>query len=117
MNWILIGIIIALIIASIIWGIAKTIAPANYDDEKATQFECGFTPFKACRERVQIRFYLIGLLFVIFDLEVSLVVPFAVVAQHIGPEQILACASLLTFIGILTIGLVWEWMSGALDWE
>lgn len=114
---ILIGIMISLALATLIWTIAKVLAPTNLDDEKGSQFECGFTPFKACRDRVQIRFYLIGLLFVIFDLEISLIVPFAVIAQHIGNIGITAYWVLIAFIGVLTVGLVWEWQSGALDWE
>lgn len=113
---ILIGVAVAILIAILLKAIGKFLGPINNDDEKSQEFECGFKGFKGIREQVQIRFFLIGLLFVLFDLEIALIVPFSVLAQ-ISSQSSEFFWILIVFIIILTEGLIWEYMLGALDWE
>jgi NADH-quinone oxidoreductase subunit A len=83
---ILICILIALIISLLILTLAKIVSPSSKDYEKLSTFECGFQSFNTTRETVQIRFFLVGLLFVIFDLEISLIVPLNLIVQHMNIE-------------------------------
>ena len=89
-------------------------AVSNPDTEKNSAYECGFEPFESARLKFDIRFYLVAILFVIFDLEVAFLFPWAVGFQHIGP---LGFWSMMLFLLILTIGFVYEWKKGALEWE
>ena len=89
-------------------------AVSRPDAEKNSAYECGFEPFESARLKFDIRFYLVAILFVIFDLEVAFLFPWAVGFQHIGP---LGFWSMMLFLLILTIGFLYEWRKGALEWE
>ena len=82
--------------------------------EKLSPYECGFEPFDDARRRFDVRFYLVAILFIIFDLEVAFLFPWAVSLSDIGP---LGFFSMVGFLGVLTVGFVYEWCKGALDWE
>jgi NADH-quinone oxidoreductase subunit A len=82
--------------------------------EKVSAYECGFEPFDDARRRFDVRFYLVAILFIIFDLEVAFLFPWAVSLKDIGWFGFL---SMLGFLGVLTVGFVYEWSKGALDWE
>lgn len=82
--------------------------------EKLSAYECGFDPFDDARSRFDIRFYLVSILFIIFDLEVTFLFPWAVCLNRIG---MFGFGSMMVFLFILTIGFVYEWKKGALDWE
>ncbi|MCA7120180.1 MAG: NADH-quinone oxidoreductase subunit A [Acidibrevibacterium sp.] len=82
--------------------------------EKLSAYECGFEPFDDARRRFDVRFYLVAILFIIFDLEVAFLFPWAVSLSHIGLFGLL---SMFGFLGVLTVGFVYEWRKGALDWE
>ena len=82
--------------------------------EKLSPYECGFEPFDDARRRFDVRFYLVAILFIIFDLEVAFLFPWAVSLADIGP---LGFFSMVGFLGVLTVGFVYEWCKGALDWE
>lgn len=82
--------------------------------EKLSAYECGFDPFDDARSRFDIRFYLVSILFIIFDLEVAFLFPWAVCLNKIG---LFGFWSMMVFLFILTIGFVYEWQKGALDWE
>lgn len=82
--------------------------------EKLTEYECGFPAFEAPRSQFDVRFYLVAILFLIFDLEVAFLFPWAVVVFDLGWE---AWFAMMVFLAILTVGFVYEWRKGALDWE
>lgn len=84
------------------------------DIEKISAYECGFHPFEDTRSRFDVRFYLVAILFIIFDLEIMFLFPWGLVLAVIGP---LGFWSMLLFLFILVIGFVYEWKKGALDWE
>ena len=88
--------------------------PNNPDKEKLSAYECGFAPFEDARVRFDVRFYLVAILFIIFDLEVAFLFPWAISLSSIG---ILGYLSMMFFLLILTVGFIYEWKKGALDWE
>jgi NADH-quinone oxidoreductase subunit A len=85
-----------------------------YDAEKLSQYECGFAPFSDARGKFDVRFYLVAILFIIFDLEVAFLFPWAISLGKIGD---LGFWSMMVFLSILTIGFIYEWKKGALEWE
>tara|TARA_B000000532_G_C18635201_1_gene305843 strand:- start:215 stop:532 length:318 start_codon:yes stop_codon:yes gene_type:complete len=89
-------------------------APNNPDAEKLSAYECGFEAFDDSRMEFDVRFYLVAILFIIFDLEIAYLFPWAVSLSNIG---IYGFWSMMIFLGILTIGFIYEWKKGALDWE
>ena len=89
-------------------------SPKNPDPEKLSAYECGFEPFQDSRMEFDVRFYLVAILFIIFDLEIAFLFPWAVSLGNIG---ILGFTSMMIFLFILTIGFIYEWKKGALDWE
>ena len=90
------------------------LAKLKPDAEKLSPYECGFEPFDDARGQFDVRFYLVAILFIIFDLEVAFLFPWAVSLSKIG---MLGFWSMMGFLGILTIGFLYEWKKGALDWE
>lgn len=84
------------------------------DPEKVSPYECGFEPFEDARTRFDVRFYLVSILFIIFDLEVAFLFPWAVTLGDIGT---FGFWSMMVFLGVLTIGFAYEWKKGALEWE
>jgi len=90
------------------------LAPSNPDPEKNSAYECGFNAFDDARMKFDIRFYLVAILFIIFDLEVAFLFPWAVSLGTIG---LVGFWSMVVFLGVLTIGFIYEWRSGALEWE
>ena len=89
-------------------------SPNNPDSEKLSAYECGFEAFGDARMKFDVRFYLVAILFIIFDLEIAFLFPWAVVLDHIGLEGYLAMA---IFILILLVGFIYEWKKGALEWD
>ena len=89
-------------------------APKNPDPEKLSAYECGFEAFDDSRMQFDVRFYLVAILFIIFDLEIAFLFPWAISLGNIG---ILGFWSMMFFLGILTIGFIYEWKKGALEWE
>ena len=89
-------------------------SPKNPDPEKLSAYECGFEPFNDSRMEFDVRFYLVAILFIIFDLEIAFLFPWAIPLGTIGFYGYL---SMLVFLFILTIGFIYEWKKGALDWE
>jgi NADH-quinone oxidoreductase subunit A len=84
------------------------------DPEKLSAYECGFNAFDDARMKFDIRFYLVSLLFIIFDLEVAFLFPWAVAFKQVGATGFW---SMIVFLGVLTVGFVYEWKKGALEWE
>ena len=93
---------------------AAIIAVRNPDPEKVSAYECGFNAFDDARMKFDVRFYLVSILFIIFDLEVAFLFPWAVALGDIG---VFGFWSMMIFLGVLTIGFVYEWKKGALEWE
>ena len=89
-------------------------SPKNPDQEKLSAYECGFEPFNDSRMEFDVRFYLVAILFIIFDLEIAFLFPWAISLGTIG---LYGYISMLVFLFILTIGFIYEWKKGALDWE
>ena len=89
-------------------------SPKKPDPEKLSAYECGFEPFDDSRMEFDVRFYLVAILFIIFDLEVAFLFPWAISLGSIG---IFGFWSMMIFLIILTIGFIYEWKKGALDWE
>lgn len=94
--------------ASYVLGIKQT------DSEKFSVYECGFDPFGDSRKKFEVRFFLVAILFIIFDLEVSFLFPWAVSLSQLN---LFGFWSMVVFLGVLTIGFVYEWKKGALEWE
>ncbi len=111
---ILIFLAIALGLASLIMLASFIIARQRPDTEKLSAYECGFEPFEDSRGRFDVRFYLVAILFIIFDLEVAFLFPWAVSLGNIGA---FGFWSMMIFLGILTVGFIYEWKKGALEWE
>ena len=89
-------------------------SPKNPDPEKLSAYECGFEPFNDSRMEFDVRFYLVAILFIIFDLEIAFLFPWAISLGQIGFYGFI---SMMIFLFILTIGFIYEWKKGALDWE
>ncbi|KAB7628426.1 NADH-quinone oxidoreductase subunit A [Alkalilimnicola sp. S0819] len=90
------------------------LGPRKPDPEKLSPFECGFEAFEDSRMKFDVRYYLVAILFIIFDLEIAFLFPWAVVLDQVG---VFGFAAMAVFIGILLIGFLYEWKKGALEWE
>lgn len=102
------GLAIVMVLASFIAARQKP------DPEKNSAYECGFEPFDNARGKFDVRFYLVSILFIIFDLEVAFLFPWAISLGTIG---LYGFWSMVVFLGVLTVGFIYEWRKGALDWE
>tara|TARA_B110000967_G_scaffold180925_1_gene197626 strand:+ start:65 stop:433 length:369 start_codon:yes stop_codon:yes gene_type:complete len=89
-------------------------APSNPDPEKLSAYECGFEAFDDSRMEFDVRFYLVAILFIIFDLEIAFLFPWAISLGNIGA---LGFWSMMIFLSVLTVGFIYEWKKGALEWE
>ncbi len=105
---------IAGVIAMAMVGGSLIAARQNPYAEKTSAYECGFEPFDDARRRFDVRFYLVAILFIIFDLEVAFLFPWAV---SLGRIRLFGFFSMMAFLGVLTVGFIYEWRKGALDWE
>jgi len=110
-----------LIFLGIAIGLAVVIVVASYvvarqrpDPEKTSAYECGFEAFEDSRRKFDVRFYLVAILFIIFDLEVAFLFPWAIT---LGKTGVFGFWSMMVFLAILTIGFIYEWRKGALEWE
>ncbi len=90
------------------------LAPNKPDSEKLSPYECGFEAFEDSRMKFDVRYYLVAILFIIFDLEIAFLFPWAVVLDEIGWFGYIA---MVVFLGILVVGFIYEWKKGALEWE
>ena len=111
---IILFLIIALILSFAFIIINFLFSPKKPDPEKLSAYECGFEPFNDSRMEFDIRFYLVAILFIIFDLEIAFLFPWAISLGKIG---FLGFISMMIFLVILTVGFIYEWKKGALDWE
>jgi NADH-quinone oxidoreductase subunit A len=105
---------IAMIVGIAAVGLPFLVAKQRPDAEKLSPYECGFEPFDDARRKFDVRFYLVAILFIIFDLEVAFLFPWAVTLGRIG---VFGFWSMVVFLGVLTVGFIYEWKKGALEWE
>jgi NADH-quinone oxidoreductase subunit A len=111
---ILLFLIVATVIGVSLLVIGWLLGPQRPDSEKLSPYECGFEAFEDARMKFDVRYYLVAILFIIFDLEIAFLFPWAVVYRGIGMTAIAAMA---LFLGILVVGFIYEWKKGALEWE
>lgn len=99
-------------LGGVIFGASALLAPSVFNFDKSGSYECGFDPFEDARSRFDVRFYLVALLFIIFDLEVAFLFPLVGGSFPVG-----GIATAVVFLGVLTLGFVYEWSQGALQWS
>jgi NADH-quinone oxidoreductase subunit A len=109
---------IAAVLGVVFLLVPALVAPKSPDAEKTSAYECGFNAFDDARMKFDVRFYLVSILFIIFDLEVAFLFPWGVALMKL-PHQtaVFAFWSMMVFLGVLTVGFVYEWKKGALEWE
>ena len=108
--FILVGLVVGL--GPLILG--KLVSPHRPDSEKNSPYECGFEAFEDARMKFDVRYYLVAILFILFDLEIAFLFPWAVVLQEIGLSGFLA---MMLFLFVLVVGFIYEWKKGALEWD
>ena len=106
--------VVAGALALIIIAASLILARQKPDSEKLSPYECGFDPFEDSRVRFDVRYYLVAILFIIFDLEVAFLFPWAV---SLGDVGLFGFWSMIVFLAVLTVGFIYEWNKGALEWE
>ena len=111
---ILLFLVIGVLVGVVPMLIGKVLSPSLPDAEKLSTYECGFEPFDDARMQFDIRYYLVTILFILFDLEIAFLFPWAISLGGIGA---LGFWSMMFFLGVLTIGFIYEWKKGALEWE
>jgi NADH-quinone oxidoreductase subunit A len=95
-------------------GLSRLLGVHRPDSEKLSPYECGFEAFEDARMKFDVRYYLVAILFILFDLEIAFLFPWAIVLQEIGRFGFMA---MMVFLGILVVGFIYEWKKGALEWE
>jgi NADH-quinone oxidoreductase subunit A len=111
---ILLFILVALAVGVAPMVLGKLLGPSRPDPEKLSPYECGFEAFEDARMKFDVRYYLVAILFILFDLEIAFLFPWATVINEIGFAGFL---SMMVFLAILVVGFIYEWMKGALEWE
>ncbi len=111
---ILIFLVIGILFGVLPIAMGFVLAPHRPDSAKLSPYECGFEPFEDTRMKFDVRYYLVAILFIIFDLEIAFLFPWAVVLDQIGWFGFMSMA---VFLGILVVGFIYEWKKGALEWE
>ncbi|MFV2057070.1 MAG: NADH-quinone oxidoreductase subunit A [Thiohalomonadales bacterium] len=111
---VLLFILIGLFVGLAAIGMGHMMGPRNPYEEKLTPYECGFEAFEDSRMKFDVRFYLVAILFIIFDLEIAFLFPWAIVLEDLG---VFGFWAMSVFLGILVIGFIYEWKKGALEWE
>lgn len=114
LMFIIVGLLVGVLPLLLGGALSRLLGVHRPDSEKLSPYECGFEAFEDARMKFDVRYYLIAILFILFDLEIAFLFPWAVVLQEIGLFGFLA---MLLFLGILVVGFVYEWMKGALEWE
>jgi len=111
---ILLFILVGLAVGVVPMVLGALLGPRRPDPEKLSPYECGFEAFEDARMKFDVRYYLVAILFILFDLEIAFLFPWAVVINEIGMAGFLA---MMLFLGILVVGFIYEWKKGALEWE
>ncbi len=111
---VLLFILVGLAVGVVPQLLGKLLAPSRPNPEKNSPYECGFEAFEDARMRFDVRYYLVAILFILFDLEIAFLFPLAVVLKDIGLPGFVA---MMVFLAILVVGFIYEWVKGALEWE
>ena len=111
---VLLFIIVAVGVGVVPMILGKLVAPNRPDPEKLSPYECGFEAFEDARMKFDVRYYLVAILFILFDLEIAFLFPWAVVLDEIG---LFGFVAMMIFLLILVVGFIYEWKKGALEWE
>ena len=111
---VLVFLFVALVVGVVPLLMGSALGPSKPDSEKLSPYECGFEAFEDARVKFDVRYYLVAILFILFDLEIAFLFPWAVVFGQIGMRGFLA---MMIFLAILVVGFIYEWMKGALEWE
>ncbi len=111
---ILLFILVGLALGTILLTVGTLLSPNRPDPEKLSPYECGFEAFEDARMKFDVRYYLVAILFILFDLEIAFLFPWAVVLPDIGLSGFVA---MMVFLLVLVVGFVYEWKKGALEWE
>ena len=111
---ILLFIVIGLAVGVVPMALGWLLGPNRPDSEKLSPYECGFEAFEDARMKFDVRYYLVAILFILFDLEIAFLFPWAVVLNEIG---LFGFVAMMVFLGILVVGFIYEWMKGALEWD
>ena len=111
---ILLFILFGLGLGALLLGVGRFVSPNRPDPEKLSPYECGFEAFEDARMQFDVRYYLVAILFILFDLEIAFLFPWAVVLNDVG---FFGFAAMMVFLLILVIGFIYEWKRGALEWE
>jgi NADH-quinone oxidoreductase subunit A len=114
LMFILVGIAFGAVPIVLGGGLSRLLGVHRPDAEKLSPYECGFEAFEDARMKFDVRYYLVAILFILFDLEIAFLFPWAIVLQEIGFFGFMA---MMVFLGILVIGFIYEWKKGALEWE
>jgi NADH-quinone oxidoreductase subunit A len=109
-----VGLLVGVAPLALGYGVGKVLGTVRPDSAKLSPYECGFEAFEDARMQFDVRYYLVAILFILFDLEVAFLVPWAVVLKDLG---MFGFVSMMIFLAILVVGFVYEWMKGALEWE
>ena len=112
--FILVGVLIGVVPMVLGGGLSRLLGVHRPDSEKLSPYECGFEAFEDARMKFDVRYYLVAILFILFDLEIAFLFPWAIVLQEIGFFGFMA---MVVFLGILVVGFIYEWKKGALEWE
>jgi len=111
---VLVFMVLGAVIGAVMVGLGFVLGTRKPDSEKESPYECGFEAFEDARIKFDVRYYLVAILFIIFDLEIAFFFPWAVVLDKIGMTGYLV---MMVFLAVLTIGFIYEWKKGALEWE
>ena len=111
---ILLFVLVGLAVGGVLLTVGAVLSPNKPDAEKLSPYECGFEAFEDARMKFDVRYYLVAILFILFDLEIAFLFPWAVVLPEIG---FFGFAAMMVFLAVLVVGFVYEWKKGALEWE
>jgi len=111
---ILLFVLVGLAIGGVLLTVGVVLSPNRPDAEKLSPYECGFEAFEDARMKFDVRYYLVAILFILFDLEIAFLFPWAVVLPEIG---FFGFAAMMVFLAVLVVGFVYEWKKGALEWD
>ena len=115
---ILLFILVALVVGAAPVVLGSLLGPHRPDPEKLSPYECGFEAFEDARMKFDVRYYLVAILFILFDLEIAFLFPWAIVLGEGGAdESLFRFLAMMVFLGILVVGFIYEWKKGALEWE
>jgi len=117
--------VLVFILVGLAFGVApivlgRIVAPYRPDSEKQSPYECGFEPFEDARMKFDVRYYLLAILFILFDLEIAFLFPWATILREIAGDEtirLFGFFEMFVFLGILLVGYIWVWKKGALEWE